>query len=298
MERWATSPNVSVMRAYFADSDPPRPETHEYRVRLWIAKPDRIRQEAEDSTTVGRGERWWSWSSYGGFTSNEQEPDVRTGNTIESHAAHLDPAVLLPQIELEEIDLPRVDVRPRGGEHHLPGLPGGADRHRLTVDERGVVVRIESFVDGEPFLVSELLDPVWDEPIPDDVFTLELPEGEQLHSPSELHASNLTVEEGAARASFAVYAVGELPEGVWRTRISYRAAYREQHEELVILYHRHDGRGMIQLVEQDAAAPRRPAVPVGAAHVSAERGGTLVELQSTDYDEEVLQTLAETLVRV
>jgi hypothetical protein len=299
-ERWAAaSRGVSVMRLYADDPDAPRAETYEHRERIWIAKPNRFRQEhADDWVTVSHGRRWMSWSRHQGFVSNEGDPDHVVSDPVQSYAAHLDPATLIPQIEIEKIELPVVHVRPRAGDRHGPGLPHDADRHVLTLDERGIVVRLQSFVDGEPFVLSELVDPDWNEPIPDGVFTLEIPEGEEVVSPSELHAFRLTLEEAAERAGFPVYAIGELPDGVWRIDVHHHAGRGDMPEQVVVLYHRNDARRTIHAVEHAAGGEHPWARAPGASSVRVERDGTLVDLRSEDYDESVLEALASTLVRV
>jgi hypothetical protein len=295
-ERWIASSQGSGTMRYAGDPEG-EPETYEREERLWFAKPDRARQESDDHVSVTRGAVWRSWSVHHGFMSNEH--DQRGGSDpLQSYAAHFDPSVLIPQVEVETIDGNVVRVVPRAGQQHGLGLLGGADEHVLTVDGRGIVTRIESLVEGEPFFVSELLDAVWDEPIPDSVFTLEVAEGEAILSPDELHALDLSIEEAAARAGFGVWGISELPEGAWRARAHLHSARGLSAERLTIIYNRVDGRGLIHVLERTGDDRVGWSQIHGAAEVTVEREGTRVSLQSEDYDEQTLQSLAETLVRV
>jgi hypothetical protein len=67
------------------------------------------------------------------------------------------------------------------------GLGTGADRYELVVDtERGVVLRSEAQLEGSPFLIIEIQDVGFDEPFPNDTFTLEAPPGQTFKNSSEL----------------------------------------------------------------------------------------------------------------
>ncbi len=146
------------------------------------------------------------------------------------------------------------------------------------------------------FLRSELLDATFDEPLPDALFTLTPPPGEEAMTPSELHAHGLSVEEAAERASFPIFALGELPDGPWRLAASHSRARREIPERISLLYHRSDGRGQIVVTEVRAGAEHH-LWHGGGARVELEREGTTLILTSEDYDEDELRRLAGTLTR-
>ncbi len=294
-ERWASASRGTQMYARFQGGS--QPETYERSERLWIAKPELFRIESDHRMQVTRGDTWWSRSE-DGITTNDGDPQMRASDPLHEYAAHLDPAVLIPQLTFETVNGPVVRARTRANDQFGPGLLlGGGDRHVLTVDERGVVLRIESFIDGEPFRSSELTDVVWDAEIPEDVFRLEAQAGEEVISMHDRHRPNLTLDEAAAEATFAVWAVAELPEGVWRTR-THLHRDRNRGERIGILYHRADGRGAIQLHEHATGAELPWTRSSETAAVVTERNGTTITLQSQDYDEETLRGLAETLVRV
>jgi hypothetical protein len=306
LERWReeevrrASGGVSAMVAFTDDTD--QPSEREDTVRLSVSKPGRWREEADDRVSVGRGPLWWSRSPQMGFMSNEQEPEVGHGDPLLSHAAYLDPALLLPTFSFVEIartnDGLQANVQPRPTRSFAPSVPHGADAHTLLVDPvRGVVLRVESFLDGELFHVGELLDASWDAAIPDERFVLALRPGETVRSPRELHAE-LTLEEAAARASFTVFAVDELPEGRWRLHVHYHAGFREEPDVLHLGYHRADGRGAVTLNERSAGASAGWSRVAGSAHIEVEREGTSITLSSETLDETGLRELAGRLERV
>jgi len=295
--------SVARMTFVSGESRGPQPETHEHRSRVWIAKPGRSRHETDDWIQVRRGPLWWSWSRHRGFMSNEREPEVGSGDPIERHGPHFDPSPLIAHLDFESIepggDAIEVRARPRVTLHGVAPLPVGADEHLLSVDPvRGVVLRVESRYAGEPFWASELSDAVWDETIDDALFTIEVPPGEELLSPRDLDAIDVSLEEAATAASFALFAVPELPEGIWRTTAHHRRARGETPESVTIVYHRADGRGVIHLLEQEATDGPRPwSRQVGAAEVVRVLDGTEVRLSSQDYDEVALRALADGLVQ-
>src|SRR5687767_6305513 len=66
--------------------DEPQPEAFESRIRLWLAPPDRAREEVEDPSGgwygVRRGGSWWRYDPANGAMSNADEPDVGSGSGI------------------------------------------------------------------------------------------------------------------------------------------------------------------------------------------------------------------------
>ncbi|HXF74097.1 MAG TPA: hypothetical protein VNO79_16005 [Actinomycetota bacterium] len=169
----------------------PEPEETEERWRLWLAKPDRGRAEfevgAETVTVVWVGGTWWSWSASEGVTTNVGDPHVTHG--IGPGAALIDPAGILPAVDLELagrssfLGRPTVNVVARpvrvDDEHEegddpavgTHGLGVGADEYRLVVDaERGVLLRSEAVLEGEPFRLLEVEEVAFDEDLPEGTF--------------------------------------------------------------------------------------------------------------------------------
>jgi hypothetical protein len=274
----------------------------EQTTRLWIAKPQRWRQEDADSIAVGRGRLWWASSPDVGFMSNEDDPDFGFGDPLQSFGAHLDPAQLIPVLSFAEIENGRgvvvAHVRPRGGNGFTVGMPRGGDEHVLTIDaQRGVVQRIESLIGGEPFSISELEGTVWDAEIPDNVFELAPPAGERVRSPRELHRV-VTFEEAAHFAPFAVFSLSELPHGQWRSRVHFTAAGGTHPESVYVTYHRADARGVITLFQQQADVPERRSGHDRPTQFVVVKAGTRITLSSETYDANRLCELAGTLERV
>ena len=274
----------------------------EQATRLWIAKPHRWRQEDVDSVAVGRGRLWWASSPDAGFMSNEDDPDFGFGDPLQSFGAHLDPAQLIPLLSFSEISQGRgvlvTHVRQRAGHGFAVGLPRGGDEHVLTIDaQRGVVLRIESLVGGEPFSVSELEDTTWDADIADEVFELAPPLGERTRSPRELHRV-VTFEEAAHFAPFAVFGISELPHGQWQSRVHFTAAGGTQPESVYVTYRRADARGRITLFEQPADVPERRSGQDRPTQVVVVRAGTRITISSETHDAIRLRELADNLERV
>jgi hypothetical protein len=98
-----------------------------------------------------------------------------------------------------------------------------ADEFHLQVDaERGVILRLESRVDGETHRVHELTRVVFDEPMPEETFVFQPPKGETIRSTAELMAPPraVSLEEAVRQAPFIVLAPERLPEG-WRLQVRY-----------------------------------------------------------------------------
>jgi hypothetical protein len=274
----------------------------EQATQLWIAKPHRWRQEDADSVAVGRGRLWWASSPDVGFMSNEDDADFGFGEPMQSFGAHLDPAQLIPLLSFTQIEHGRgvvvAHVRPRGGQGFSVGMPRDGDEHVLTIDgERGVVLRIETLIGGEPFSVSELEGTIWDAAIPDDVFELTPSPGERVRSPRELHRV-VTFEEAAQFAPFPVFAIAELPHGQWRSRVHFTAAGGTHPESVYVTYHRADARGVITLFEQPADVPERRRGHDRPTQVVVVRAGTRITISSDTYDENRLRELVGKLERV
>jgi hypothetical protein len=304
MKRWqAGLGRGSGQTMIFSTSDDdPQPREYEFNQRVWIVKPDRLREEADHGTTVARGDLWWNQSEHQGLMSNESDRELMGPRAADAHPLHLAPAVLIPALRFEEIehvaDTLVVTAKPSGNAHVHFGQPAhGADEYRLTVDAtRGVVLAIESYVDGELFSSSRLLDAVFDEPIPDETFLLEVPDGIEASSPRDRHPE-VTLEEAAELARFAVFAIAELPEGNWRHSVHFHRPPRPEDESLHLSYHRADGRGWIS-VDQKPASNTTWARSQGQQTVEVDREGTRITISSETYDEDELQGLADNLVRV
>jgi hypothetical protein len=75
----------------------------------------------------------------------------------------------------------RAQLRPGRRVRHLPGFSWGADEHRLAVDrERGALLRVAAFMDGDEYDVTEVTEVAFDQPIDPEIFSFEAPAGVQV----------------------------------------------------------------------------------------------------------------------
>jgi hypothetical protein len=84
----------------------------------------------------------------------------------------------------------------------------------LLVDaERGVLLRLVSLLDEQPFAISEFTSIVFDDDIPEHVFVFEAPPGVEVHDAGERlsRALTLPLDEAARLAPFSVFAFDEVP---------------------------------------------------------------------------------------
>ena len=303
-KRWERSQTRrAVVTGVVGAAQPPPTGEHVETIRLWLAKPDQSRQEYGESVNVTNGPLWATYHPLHGYLTNAGDIGEGYADPLDIFGHLLDPARILPALQFDA-PVKRdgglvVAARPRRGSprSHAFGIGHGADEHELLVEPRlGVVLRAESRLESEPFVVWELLDPSFDQELPDDLFTLTPPPGEQALTPGELHAHGLSLEEASARASFAVLAIPELPEGPWRLVASHSRPHGTFPELVSLLYHRADGRGQI-LATQFPAAAGHEQWDSGEARAEVERDGTRVVLTSEDTTEDELRRLAETLAR-
>src|SRR5688572_21344885 len=135
----------------YAPIDGPQPETFESRIRLWLAPPDRVREEREDPSGTSYGVRvggsCWRYDPTNGAVSNDGEPDVGSGMGDELSRL-LDPAPMIGLLDFGAIShgrcagraALRVQAVPRAGDDALLFRLGamGAAELRLEIDaERG-----------------------------------------------------------------------------------------------------------------------------------------------------------------
>jgi outer membrane lipoprotein-sorting protein len=262
-----------------------------------LERPDRVREEHHSTHPYGRdgvvmvrrGALWWHYDPRSGAISNEQEPEVGSGVGQELEQL-LDPIDLLAARDLELVGDTElagrraVDVRSRprpSGNPLIYGFPFGAQQYRHLVDrERGILLRSALLFQGQEFAVSELMEVVFDEIFPDDIFVLELPEGETFASPgADRPFQHLTLEEAVARAGFPLWVIPRLPEGQWRTLIVH-VEPRERppvHEMVHITYMREDAQHQLQLSES-AAGGEPPAALEDPQLETVERNGNRYRL--------------------
>jgi hypothetical protein len=228
-------------------SDEPIPVETEDRARIWLARPDRLREEltsghgdrATVSTLVHVGATWWSYNPGSGAMTNDGDPGSQHGSRLQR--ALVDPAELLPWRELEIAGpavhagrpVIRVTSRPSPRDTFLPdvrGISGEWPEEYLVDAERGILLRIATFIDGEPFAVAEFTSVAFDEEIDEELFRFVLPPGEELRNARDGIDSDLGVmplHEAAQAAPFGVYVPASVPDD-WHMRVHFIVA-NERH---------------------------------------------------------------------
>jgi outer membrane lipoprotein-sorting protein len=328
-----------IMFATRAGDEPEPPDLHEERTRFWWEPPDRLREEVESDakharTTVVDGELWWMYMPEWGAISNVELSDEERAHHVvgrgESFRPALDPSGLIGVLDIDGVEVEGVRLcvraRPRDdldgpSAHFRLRLAVGADAYELLVDrERGTVLRLAAYLDGEEIAVTEVEEVVFDEDFPEATFVFVPPPGEGVRPPEMVSHREYSLEEAAEAASFRVFAVPELPEGHWRLDVRFHdRRERPPIPALVTLvYHRSDGQGALVISQRAAGegAESWPAIDPqledverdgvgytilrgdrehGGSGVAFEREGTAIQLQSSELDVEVLLELAASL---
>src|SRR5262245_15505929 len=193
------------------------PEEFVTREEVW-AEAGRWRQEHHgegyEHVHVQDGDRWWSWSPGYGLSSSEDQSGV-------SHSGGLgdfDPSVLLAGTRVESLGRAECAGRPAvrvrvltDGAGMRPSEVGpGIDEVEVLLDaERGILLRRVDRFEGEEATVREVESIAYDEALPPETFTLELPPDaptEGSHRPTFT-----TLDAAAGLASFPVYKLAEVP---------------------------------------------------------------------------------------
>jgi outer membrane lipoprotein-sorting protein len=178
------------------------PEESESAWRLWMEGMDKVRSEfsvgdGETVTAVVDGRTWWSWSPSAGALTNEGSENAETG--LGPGIALVHPAAILPAVDLEirgrttrrarsAYRVLAVSATGNDDEEEdsglLHGIGSGAEEYELLVDaERGVLLRTEARLHGQPFLIIQIDDVAFDEELPaDTLFTLAPPTGQAFEA--------------------------------------------------------------------------------------------------------------------
>jgi hypothetical protein len=176
----------------------------EERWALWVAPERRIRAEFsvgnEQLVAVLQGDRWWHWSPSAGGQTNAADPADGGSHGTGPGAALLETVAILPALTFEITGhtetvgrpavavtaTPELSARDRFVPTALHGIGSGADEYLLMVDiDRGVLLRSEARMGGEPFRVLEVDGVGFDEELPPETFALELPAGQAFEAPPE-----------------------------------------------------------------------------------------------------------------
>lgn len=182
-----------------AEPDPEPPQS-EGRWRIWVERPDSIREEYEGRdwgprTTVKVGEGWWTFDEHWGARSNEGSEEVST--SVAQFSGWLEPAKLLGSLRFEPLGPATVAGRaalqtvarppersPLDDDRfdwELHRLGAEAEEYELAVDlETGTLLRVEARFRGEPFLIGEAEVVAFDEELPPQTFVFTPPKGEEI----------------------------------------------------------------------------------------------------------------------
>jgi outer membrane lipoprotein-sorting protein len=172
---------------------PAPPVASEHLSRVWIDRVGEQERSETDGEGGGRlnvrsGSTWWSFRPETGVVLKRAEPGVG-GPCTDDLGALLDPSFMLADFEfvitgtghqagrpvLLVSALPRPYVSRRGVPAHV--FPG-AEEVLLAVDaERGLLLRREARLAGEPFSVGEFVEIAFDEELDDDLFVFVPPDG-------------------------------------------------------------------------------------------------------------------------
>ena len=208
--------------------------------RVWIAPPDRAREETDgERYSVRRGRMWWSYGPVNGARTNEDRPEVGSGGVGDDAWWLVDPAPIIGLLDYdgfsrgqhagrETIEVRAVPRTVGDGDHWpLMRLTGeGADELRLSIDaEQGALLRIELRLGDQPYAIYEVLEVAFGEPFAEDVFEFTPPPGEEVRAVGEeSHVRrDLTIEQAVAAAPFTVWIPAQLPGG-WTSEIAFADA--------------------------------------------------------------------------
>ena len=228
LQRTQGTHGPSVAAGAYGEGPGKYPSELTLAVGLWVDDHGRFREERADHelTLVSDGERTVIYSPQTGPIEHESQQARPSADAL------LDPAVLIPGLELAQTGESRVAGRRTlvvDATLRFPLMPPtdivpyGCDAVTLGVDaERGVVLRVEARFAGKPVKRVELTSVTFDEPLPDGIFELELPEGEAVRTASEVYASrNVTLEDAARSAGFTVWWPPDLPTR-WQLHVIHR----------------------------------------------------------------------------
>lgn len=297
MERWNRQRGHGQTVMFARGGAVERPRFHEETTKLWIERPDRVREEVEGQFSrygVSVGDTWWLWNDMQGAVTNNGSPNHHAG-LGESFALLLEPAHLLPIFDFtimgESKQADRRALRVRAmtrssfARHHhgiLPPLPVGCEECEFLVDEEhGILLRLTALFDGEPGMDLQIHEIAINEPISAERFVFTPPPGETIHDARAGQIREEPIEAVADHASFTVYIATGL-DGQWRMRAMHLPKRRgQEHEHVHLHYHRDDATHSFGINEQASDAPQlftAVTKPVAIDH----HGETLYVVRPTD----------------
>lgn len=331
MERWSRD-RGGASTVYARGRAVETPRFIEETTRLWIEKPDKVREETTGHFPrhgVSVGDTWWMFNEHQGAITNNGSPNHSAG-LGQQFEVMLEPAPLLAQFDFEPLGeqvhasrpVLRVRARPRPTPGHdrgfIPPLPVGCEHCEFLIDpEHGTLLRLTALYDGKPGVDLQIVDITFDEPIAPETFVFEPPPGETIQDITQGHGPRSEpIEAVASKASFTVFIATGLEEA-WRMHAIYLASHRGQpHEQVHLGYHRDDATHSFAINEQPADTPAlftavtepeeidyagmtlrviKPTDTFPLASVRLTRAGTSIEITSDNLGLDKLLDLAANL---
>jgi len=332
MERRSERREGVVMRLYARGPAVERPRFVEETTRLWLERPDKLREEKSGEFPrfgVRVGHTWWLFTEQQGAMTNNGSPNHQAGLGQEFELM-LEPAQILPLFDFEilgqvsQASRPALRVRgvqrpPSGFSSFLPGpIPEGCDGYEFVVDiATGALLRVVGLIDGEPAVDLQITEIVFDEPIAPERFVFEAPAGEEIEDTSQREPLlSLPIETVAQRVSFTVFVATGLEES-WQMHALHMPARRGQpYEQVHLSYHGQEVVKSFAIRQRSADAPDffataggaeeiehngigmqliRPTKLLPLASVQLERGETTIEVSSDNLAIERLVDIATSL---
>ncbi len=253
-----------------------RPTEEEETIRLWLQRPDRVREE-RDSKLHGKtlaiqvGSTWWSyWPGRGAMTNAGDAAQSQTvGQSVETM---LNPAPVIGLLDIEirgtgeragrSVVRARCSPRPRGTNHPdtfaLRGLSIGADAYDLEIDtERGILLRVEACFDGAAMMVVEAVEIAFDRQLDPELFRFVSPDGQEPSTTEQMRRLRgpVALHESVSAVPFTVYALRDVSED-WELHVSlHRGSKRPVAEPSVWLnYTSRDRGGQVNIGQLPATA--------------------------------------------
>ncbi len=325
---------ASISTFGFGKRDREPPEREE-TIRIW-REGERCREEHHGGDRDGYyafadGPRWWMWDERMGASSNQDDPSVGSGVGQELRIM-LDPTALLSALRFRVTGTSQVAGRrtvtalatprpedPRfGPAFGLHELGTGAERYLLEVDaERGVLLAATAFCDEQPFYAITTLAIALDEPIAEEVFQFQPPEGEEIRGTRDrFRFRHLTLTEAQRLAPFTVLMPDRVPAD-WQVSCTFMdASERPPSPPQVSLHYLSDeGHESIHISQMAAADRESPYEQMisddrwhevvrdgatvmvtragfGQAQAHLKRDGTFVFIVSDNLTSEQLATIA------
>ena len=285
----------------------------------WLESGGRFRQERQGMTLIHDGTKTWIDTPQSGVVEHESQSMRPVGDEL------LDPAAFLPGFDFQIVGETEiagraaiaVDAIPRPrGAGPVDLFPYGADALMLAVDrERGVILRFEAGAGGEPIRRLKVTEIVFDEPLPDELFTV--PEGKLRTVHEAFPVNYVTLEQAARDVSFELWAPARL-DGRWNLHVIHRPETTGPRVPESVLLLLHDSESLHDFGIEQAAerllawrtgeersvtvdghearviggSDRLPGLPL---EVHLVRGGTHIRVYSNNLDEGALLEIAGAL---